>query len=651
MRDGARLAARLWLPVGAWERPVPAIFEFIPYRKRDAYRKVDDSIHPYFAARNYGCVRVDLRGSGESDGVLTDEYSPQELDDALEVIRWIGRQAWCSGAVGMMGISWGAFNALQVAALQPPELKAVIAVSFSDDRYANDVHYMGGCMLLDNVSWAAQMASRLTRPPDPEIVGHAWRAMWIDRLEKTPALLLEWMRHQRRDAYWKRGSVCEDYAAIRCPVLAVSGWADPYRNSVPRLLSSLTGFRRGIIGPWAHDYPHTAIPGPRIGFLQEAQRWWDHWLKDFDTGIADEPLYRVWMQEGTKPAPFSAERRGRWVAEAAWPLPDEATGGFFLVPGRLTRQAPDTGADLHIRSPQTTGRAFGKWCPYGNGPEMPLDQRQDDTDSLCFETDPLDAGLEILGAPVFHGRLAADAARALICARVTDVAPDGASTLVSYGLLNLAHRDSHEEPTPIMPGEMFSVAMKLNETAYAFPPGHRIRLALSTSYWPIAWPAPDNSSVAIRTRESRLLLPVRTPRGDEALPTSFQAPVVPERRTSTLRNGNYERRYATVTSTGETVIEAVTDQGVRRIDEIGLTMEGGMIERYSIHPDDPLSARIEVTSRDRISRDDWSATTTTRTSVTSTSDAFEVEVRLEAWDGEALVVSRTEKETIARDLL
>ena len=147
LADGTRLAARIWLPTDAEQRPVPAILEYLPYRKRDGTHVRDALTHPHLAGHGYACVRVDMRGNGESDGLMLDEYTKQELDDAVEVIAWLAGQAWCSGAVGMMGISWGGFNALQVAALRPPALKAIITLCSTDDRYSDDIHYKGGCLL------------------------------------------------------------------------------------------------------------------------------------------------------------------------------------------------------------------------------------------------------------------------------------------------------------------------------------------------------------------------------------------------------------------------------------------------------------------------------------------------------------------------
>ena len=300
---------------------MPAILECIPYRKRDFTRGRDEPIHGYFARNGYAAVRVDVRGSGDSDGVLCDEYSWQEHEDALEIIAWIAAQPWCAGAVGMMGISWGGFNSLQVAALAPTALKAIITLCSTDDRYADDAHYMGGCLLNENMQWGSVLLNHGAYPPDPQIVGDRWRAMWRERIDDLVPFPALWMQHQRRDDYWKHGSVCEDYGAIRCAVYAIGGWADGYSNAIPRLLAGLQCPKKGLIGPWAHLFPHDGVPGPAIGFLQEAVRWWDQWLRGVDTGIMDEPPLRVWMQENVAPLPYYDERPGRWVAEETWPSP------------------------------------------------------------------------------------------------------------------------------------------------------------------------------------------------------------------------------------------------------------------------------------------------------------------------------------------
>src|SRR5680860_447009 len=274
MSDGCRLAAKIWMPVDAEADPVPAVLEYIPYRKRDFKAVRDAEIHGFFASCGYAGVRVDLRGSGDSEGILRDEYLQQELDDGLEVLRWLAAQPWCTGEVGMFGLSWGGFNGLQIAALQPPELKAIVTVCSSDDRYVDDVHYMGGCLLTDNLSWASTMFAYNSCPPDPEVVGERWRDMWLERLEGSGLWILNWLEHQRRDEYWLHGSACEDFSSIKCPVYAVSGWADGYSNTVFRLLENLEVPRKGLLGSWGHKYPHLGGPGPTIALPLPGNLWW-----------------------------------------------------------------------------------------------------------------------------------------------------------------------------------------------------------------------------------------------------------------------------------------------------------------------------------------------------------------------------------------
>lgn len=310
MSDGCQLAARVWLPDDAEQDPVPAILEFVPYRRLDFTAIRDPSMHAYYAGYGYAGVRVDCRGTGDSDGFMEDEYLAQELRDGAEIIAWLAAQTWCSGTVGMTGISWGGFNALQVAALKPPALKAIITTCSTDDRYADDIHYMGGCLIKDNQMWASTMLGFNSRPPDPTVVGERWRDMWMERLERQQPWVIRWLEHLTRDEFWKHGSVCEDYAAIDAAVYAVGGWADGYTNAIPRLLEGLSCPRKGLVGPWAHNWPFDGRPGPAIGFLQDALRWWDHWLKGVDTGVMEEPMYRVWMQQSAPPRPCTQLVRG-----------------------------------------------------------------------------------------------------------------------------------------------------------------------------------------------------------------------------------------------------------------------------------------------------------------------------------------------------
>ncbi len=657
LSDGCRIAARIWLPNSAHEEPVPAILEYIPYRKRDFMRARDEPIHRYFAAQGYASVRVDIRGSGDSGGVMQDEYSPQEHEDAVEIIAWIVAQPWCSGAVGMMGISWGGFNALQVAALKPPALKAIITLCSTDDRYADDVHYMGGCLLNENMQWGSILTLYAALPPDPEIVGDRWRAMWKERLEYVQPFPALWMKHQWRDEYWKHGSVCEDYAAITCPVYAIGGWADAYSNAIPRLMTHLTCPRKALIGPWAHVFPHDGVPGPAIGFLQEAVRWWDQWLRGQETGIRDEPPIRIWMQESQAPQPHYAQRPGRWVAEESWPSPRIIAQRWYLSPGHLDQGAAKP-TELSFSSPQTTGLRAGEWCGFGAEGEMPGDQRLDDGGSLVFDSDPLSERLEILGAAGIELDLSADRPVAMIAARLCEVAPDGAVLRVTYGLLNLTHRESHETPQPLEPGAWYRVRIQLNDIAHAFPAGSRIRLSLSTSYWPIAWPAPSPVILSIRTATSSLDLPVRTPRAEDERLRPFAPPeAAPGTTHKKLIHLPMRKTIQMDLTTNEMVFTVRSDGGefdgasLARITEIDLDLGYTLFKRYRILETDSLSAQTEFVQTAVLKRREWSVRLECRTRLTTTKEAFQFSGEVEAYEGDGLVARKDWAEAIPRALV
>lgn len=623
LKDGTRLAARLWLPADAEHDPVPALLEYLPYRKRDGTVERDSLTHPYLAGHGYAAVRVDIRGSGDSGGVLSDEYSQQELDDGIEVIAWLAAQPWCSGAVGMFGISWGGFNALQLAALRPPALKAIVTICSTDDRYADDVHYMGGAKLASaDIGWAGFFFSDICRPPDPTLVGERWRQMWLQRLEGVPQFLERWLRHQRRDAYWKHGSVCEDYDAIQCPVFAVGGWTDGYSNAVPRLLANLKAPRRGLIGPWAHAYPHFALPGPQIGFLQEMLRWWDHWLKGRPTGIMDEPMLRAWMTASHKPAAHHETLPGRWVAEPVWPPRDGRTHRLFLGDAGLSTIAGSL-MPREVCSPQTVGAKAGEWCPFGRGRDQAEDQRDDDARSLVFETPPIGEQIEILGAPVVTLDLACDRPVANLVARLCDVHPSGESLRVSYGVLNLTHRDGHETPVPLVPGRHYRVRLQLNDAGAVFPAGHKIRLAFSTTYWPMIWPSPEPATVTIL--DGALDLPVRTPRSEDV-----RLPLLPEPQTAAPERFNR------------------VGPGLTRLDRLDLEL--GSEGKYAFDvSDDPLGAVAETRRTETVRRGAWDVRIETWMRLSCTRDAFRLQTTLRASQGTSEVLSREWDCLIPRD--
>jgi predicted acyl esterase len=653
LSDGTRLAVRYWLPEDAEQNPVPAILEYIPYSKRDMTPARDERMHIYFAGHGYAALRVDMRGSGESEGVLLDEYLKQEQDDALEVIAWIAAQSWCTGRVGMMGKSWGGFNSLQVAARRPPALKAIITVYSTVDRYNDDVHYKSGCLLTDNASWAFVMFGHAARPPDPLLVGDSWRDMWRKRLDVTRPWLIEWLKHQRRDAYWKHGSVCEDFSAINCPVYAIGGWADGYANAVPRLLKGLQVPRKGLIGPWGHQFPNQAWPGPRIGFLQEALRWWNHWLKDIDTGIMDEPMYRVWLQHSVEPKAFYAERPGEWVAEESWPSARVRTQDYALDRRGLS-PSPGKATVMTLTGQEVVG--FGNLVWGNNGSmdlaEEPEDQRDDDARSLCFDTAPLDQATSFLGAPVVVLDVSVDRPAAFLCVRLCDVAPDGASTLVTYGLMNLAHDPGHEKVTPIVPGERRRVEVRLNEAAHRFGAGRRIRLAVSTSFWPIIWPSPEPVTLTLHTAESRLQLPIRGPRPADAQLRPFQRPMMSRPHSSTFLRpaAAQEMSVQRDVGSGRITVRKTDESGRVRFDSHGWEHGARSVAELSIAPSDPLSARLELKGQLGYARSGkLEVRIETYCALTADRESFTVHARLDVYEDDRAIHATSWLEKIPRD--
>ncbi|MGB7876467.1 MAG: CocE/NonD family hydrolase [Anaerolineales bacterium] len=653
MSDGTRLATSIWLPEDAETSPVPAILEYLPYRKDDSRAVRDSTYLPYFAGHGYAAVRVDIRGTGGSEGILYDEYLKQEQDDALEILDWIEAQPWCSGEAGIIGISWGGFNGLQIAARRPLQLKAIITVASTDDRYADDVHYRGGCLLAsDQLPWASRMFVMNGLPPDPKIVGEKWREIWFNRLENTPPYVEAWLKHQTRDEFWQHGSVCENYADIECAVYAVGGWGDAYTNAIPRLLEGLPGPKKGLIGPWSHGYPYVAIPGPQIGFLQECLRWWDHWLKGVDNGIMDEPMLRVWVQDSVVPSSYYEERPGSWVAETQWPSPDLQTHEYFLGDGIFEEKA-GAETELDFRGSQFNGSRAGLWCPYGEEIDFPIDQRTEDGLSLSFTSSPMGDDVVLLGNPKVNLKVASDQPNALVVVRLCDISPTGEALLVSRGFLNLTHRDSHEEVAPLQPGKFYQVTIQMDVAGHRLSAGHRWRLSISPTYWPMAWPSPKVVNLRICTgRDSRLQLPIRKPKDIDSKLADFEPPVESESiRHKKIRPG---RRVRTIThNIGEKKqeIHDIADNGHIHLLDLDLETFGKSEERFTIYEDEPLSANIESEQELGLRRGDWDIRIETYSAMSADAEQFFVINKLDAFEGKTRVFTKTWNTTIPRRLV
>jgi putative CocE/NonD family hydrolase len=650
MPDGARLAAKLWLPDIAGTCRVPAIIEMLPYRKRDIYAPRDAMHHRYFAGHGYACLRIDIRGSGDSDGQQGVFAIQQDQEDSLAVLKWIAAQPWSDGQVGMFGISWGGFAAIQTAHCAPRELKAIVPCEFAPDRYVYSQVYRGGCVLLRAIRWSTQLFGYKSRPPDPELVGGRWRAMWMERLESNTPQIISSLRHQEYGGYWKSRAI--DFERIRCPSYAVGGWADgSYVGAVDEALRKLSVPRKGLIGPWGHRFPHLAAPGPAIGFLQETLRWFDRWLRGRKTGVENDPALVAWMPQAVPARNYYAQSPGRWVAEPQWPSPRIRLRRWFLSAGGRLADRPGKRERSVARSPQTLGLECGElmpWFQHGASPELPGDQRSDDGKSICFDTAPLAATTEILGTAAATLVLSVDKPVAFVCVRLCDVAPDGTSARVTYGVLNLTHLNGAEKPVMLVPGRRYTVRVPLIDAAYSFVKGHRIRVAVSTTYWPLIWPSPEPVTLTLHAGSSRLTLPVRPPRKEDARvrfkPVEAAAPFT----RTVLEPGGRNRVVRADLGKNETVVEVTDSSGRNRYDDIDLVAEARSTERYSIVEDNPLSCRAEVTWTWLFERDRWKIRTEVRTRVTCTKRDFVVTARLEGYESERRVFERDFEERIPR---
>lgn len=653
LSDGVRLSARIWLPKGLPEGPVPAILEYIPYRKRDGTLPRDELMHPWFAGHGYAAVRVDLRGSGDSLGVMGDEYSAQEMADAQEVIAWLAAQDWCSGAVGMMGKSWGGFNALQAAYQQKGAgpLKAVLAVCATVNRFTDDIHFKDGCLLGENFGWGSVMLSYSSRPPDPALVAD-WRAEWLRRLEANPWLPPVWASHQAMDAYWAHGSVATDWARMDLPVMIWGGWADNYMNALTALITHAPAPRQAVCGPWVHDYPHTAVPAPRIGFLQMALRWWDRWLKELPNGAEADPIYRAYLLHAPEPDASAAERPGAWVSASAWPLPEASAVTFHLTEaegstGRLAREKAAGPLARQIATPQHLGLRAGEFFPCGLNAEMAADQADDDALSLCFEGPVLDAPLRLLGGAELRLELSSDCDMGFVVARLCDVAPDGRASRISHGMLNLCHRDGFEHPSRLPLGQTLTVSLRLDDMGWQLAPGHRLRLALSNSYWPFVWPSAQKACLTVSG--GTLHLSVVETALTEWLPPP---PVHAQPWAHKLHRAGQSRRIAQEDlTTGVRSLIIEEDTGLVENLDHGLVTGERMTERWQIQPDDPLSAQVRCDWEQHLSRGDWNVRTHAQTQMTATASHLRMCAHLTAYEGEALIFERHWEQEVPRSFV
>ena len=528
MKDGVRLAATLYMPDGAKSgEKFPALLEYLPYRKDDGTAAGDYPKHTYFARRGYVSVRVDIRGFGASEGVPPGrEYSEQEQSDGEQVIAWLASQPWSNGNVGMFGISWGGFTALQMAMRHPPALKAIIAICATAELFHDDVHYVDGMAHIDEFELNMDMAEGWVGAPDysldEKVLG--------PRFDSPPWSLL-YLKHQHDGPFWR--DRVRPLKEITTPSFLIGGMQDGYRDNIPDMLMQSKAPIRAIVGPWNHSFPNDADFGPRVEWRDQAVRWFDHWLKGRDTGVEQDPRLVVYMQHWHPPDPNLESVPGEWRQEDVWP-PKDARNTTFFLNGNHTLAESAVPPDRHqLKYVPTVGVEAGFW--WG---ELLSDPRPVDAFSLVYDSAPLENEVAILGRP--HARLQASATAPLAdwFARLSDVAPDGTVTQITGAGINGAQRESMSAPQYLDPGKVYPLDIEMHLTSWVFPKGHQIRVAISNALWPMVLPTPHTMTTSLElggSSGSRLVLPIVPVHGAE--PPAFSPPQPMEQRSDIKSEG------------------------------------------------------------------------------------------------------------------
>lgn len=648
MRDGVRLSATLYPPDG--RGPWPALVEALPYRKDDLTAGYRPEYQRLAAEFGYLVCRVDVRGTGSSEGTPVGEYTRAELDDLVEVIGWLAQQSWSNGNVGMYGTSWSGFNSLQVAMLRPPALKAICSIFASDDRYADDVHYFGGAKKqLDLVDWPVYMEAENLLPPVPSVYGEGWRELWERRVAEYVPWHVDWLEHQTYDGFWKHGSLREDYGAIEAATMLVTGWADGYTNIALRGMAALRCPRRLLAGPWAHADVETSRPGPNIDLIPEMVRWWDRWLKGIDNGVDREPPITVFVRRPTPPAADLAAYRGEWRFEPGWPLERSREAVFELTAATADRSGagPD---ELEVRGDV----GWTAWINCAGGPPwgQPQDQRPDEAFSLVYDWEPLGEELEILGHPRVRATVRSSAPVAFLSAKLCDLHPDGTSQLVTRGLLNLTHRTSRETPTPLSPGEAYEVDVEMEVTSWVFEPGHRIRLDLAGTDWPNCFPPPGPVTLAVDRQGTTLVLPVL----DGHPPIAERPSLPPPRRTQA---GGESARGEALDELVWTIEHDIADDETRAVARYGGSSgaddgvpaiewrHGGTV---GVSTEDPARSWVDASARYTIVYPEATVSAEVRSRIDTDADTYHLRLEIDTAEDGAPRWSRRLERRIQRKL-
>ena len=507
MPDGVKLAADLYLPDDFEEgRQYPIIMEYLPYRK-DEQRASRYGVFHYFVQKGYIVARVDIRGTGRSEGqIVPYEYSEQELDDGEVVLDHLSHLEFSNGKLAVFGISWGGFNALQLAMRKPPALKAIVSLMSTDDLYQDDVHYMDGILHVDAYEIGRDMDNALPASPKFELDS----AYFHDRFLSDP-WFLKYKKQQRDGPFWDRASLDGKYEGFTMPTFLIAGLYDGYRDVVERFLDQSQGPKRAIIGPWNHTWPHTADPGPAVEWRKEVVDWLDLWMAETtDPQEGSYPELIFYQRDYHPPGTELDHIPGTWKVLDSWSdMKRRQQELLFVSDGsRLSEQEIQVMEKDTVQSLSSDGIEGGGTVMWWG--DWPPDQAPFDKKSLVYDL-VVGEEISISGYPRVKLCVQSETDHVNWVVRLNDVAPDGRSTLVTGGAFNSTHLESATHPKPSPDGETYCMEIELHWTTWTFQPGHSLRLAISNAQWPMFWPTPTLGRNLVLTggkQVSKLILPL-----------------------------------------------------------------------------------------------------------------------------------------------
>jgi len=498
MRDGVRLSADIYLPPGNVEGPYPTVLRRTPY---------DNSMGkmaPFFAEHGYAFVSQDVRGRYDSEG----DWYPffNEGPDGYDTVEWIATQPWSNGKIGTMGGSYEGWYQWALARERPPHLVTMVSTA-AGGRFMQELPFVNGLPGLWLLAWLHLVGGHTVQSETNVVVN--WKEVFYhlplktmdEALGRTNTAWREWLSHPDLDDFWKRGRLDDDFKNIDLPVLHITGWYDADQPGALYFYEGMINHSPAadkqfiLIGPW--DHAGTFAPKQEFGgvkFPPEAivdtsgahLRWFDCWLKGIDNGLLNDKRARIFTMGENK-----------WHDEDSWPLETAVARKFYLHSagrantlngdGLLSSDPPVAEpTDEYTYNPENPVEFVTNWNLYG-GTKEPLDKRfiERRDDVLVYTSESLKQGLTICGRPFVTIYASSDCPDTDWVAMLSDVYPDGRSIYLGAGVLRARYRDSLERAELMTPGKVYEFTFELTSTCIKFKPGHRVRLLITSSAFPV----------------------------------------------------------------------------------------------------------------------------------------------------------------------